>query len=310
MSDIIPIKPNRQKLENAKLAVQKIADKTPQTPTLSTFRHGKSWYGVTHKVTGEDMNVFVSDIQSLIFQLNKENIDTYKQFTAVYNFFDILDKEYIKYFNLSIDKLEVVTEEARKAGNDALNAQKEITRTIQVLKLTIEKLTKNKIETDNKLVSFENDIKAKLTQLNRIDELKRDLESNKHFSDVDTIWADVQTHKANISSIEERLSKGLIDISLLKDYKSKLEGLKYLSDVDTIWTDVQTHKTNIIGIEERLSKGLIDISLLKDYKSKLEGLKYLSDVDTIWADVQTHKANISSIEERLSKGLIDISLLK
>ena len=89
------------------------------------------------------------------------------------------------------------------------------------------------------------------------------LESYEHLGDVDTIWGDVEGHKADLSSfhqqvdsfvekVEEATARIDSDIESLQQYRAVLESYEHLGDVDTIWSDVEVHKEDLLGLHRKL----------------------------------------------------------
>lgn len=141
----------KQNFERAKNAIKNFSNNLPKTPQLNKFEENTLWGALSKNVTGKEMNQFVDIVAQQFIESNKTSVKIIKEFNDIYNVFEVLDKEYIEYFQTSIDNLIKVSDDAQKAGNDALSAQKEIDRTIQVLKITIEKLKKHETETDEKI---------------------------------------------------------------------------------------------------------------------------------------------------------------
>lgn len=145
------LKIKKQNFERAKNAIKNFSNNLPKTPQLNKFEENKLWGALSKNVTGKEMNQFVDIVAQQFIESNKTSVKIIKEFNDIYNVFEVLDKEYIEYFQTSIDNLIKVSDDAQKAGNDALNAQKEIDKTIQILKVTIEKLKKHEAETDEKI---------------------------------------------------------------------------------------------------------------------------------------------------------------
>jgi tetratricopeptide (TPR) repeat protein len=93
----------------------------------------KEGFFFSHKVTGEEMNCLVENVQQSLAQINERQSKTIKTFETVYETFDILDKGYIQKMLLNLQA-------ANEASEQAKNAQKDINDTIDIQKKTIHKL--------------------------------------------------------------------------------------------------------------------------------------------------------------------------
>ena len=124
-----------------------------------------------HTVTGEELNKLTAQVQEQFIQTNKYASETAKEFGQVYQALEALDKDYIQAILISV-------ESAKKASKEAKDAQKDIKKTIEIQRKTIDVLK----------------------------EFKSRVEGQKHIGDVDDIWSDVDSIKK---------SGGLDDISTL-----------------------------------------------------------------------------------------------
>ncbi|MBQ3731364.1 MAG: hypothetical protein II905_06425, partial [Muribaculaceae bacterium] len=84
------------------------------------------------------------------------------------------------------------------------------------------------------------------------------LESYTHLGEVDATWADVQTHKSDLSGLHEQINeitskatetteKIHADLAVLQHFQTLLESYTHLGEVDATWADVQTHKSDLSG---------------------------------------------------------------
>lgn len=189
----------------AKAKLKQFSDNIPQNPTLIKFEEDALWGVLSKNVTGKDMNEFVKEMQKILITGNKITKDIITEFKAIYDTFEALDKDYIQAILLSIKSSE-------KANDEALKANKDIERTIEALKLTVDKLNKfkNKSEEEidllkNQINTFQNTIDNNLHNLQRIDALKSQLEEYKFLNDIDTMWKDVQLNKDELSKVNNKL---------------------------------------------------------------------------------------------------------
>ena len=124
----------KQKFDVSIKNIEKLQQINRQLPEISAFQEKAGPFNLfSHRVTGEEMNVFGSEIQDNFLIVNNKLNQFYKQFIEIYNAFESLDKEYIAgivgAFNQAI--------EATKKAEDA---QKDINKTVELLKTTVEKI--------------------------------------------------------------------------------------------------------------------------------------------------------------------------
>ena len=169
------IQVKKQNFETLKNTLKSFSNNLPKTPLLVKFQED-NWIGLSKNVTGKEMNEFIVKLQKVFSETNATSIKIIKEFNDIYNVFEALDKEYIEYFEASIQNLTIVNEKAQ-------DAQKDVDSALKVLRVTIEKLNEyknistNQIENiEYRLNSYENYLGAKLEQLNEIGDIKASLE--------------------------------------------------------------------------------------------------------------------------------------
>lgn len=219
------LKIKNQNFERAKNAIKEFSNNLPKTPHLNKFEEDTLWGALSRSVTGKEMNQFVDKVDQLFIESNKTSVKIIKEFNDIYNVFEVLDKEYIAHFQVSLDNLNKVSKDAQQAGNDALNAQKEIDRTLQVLKITIEKLKKHEAETDEKIMLLNNKVEMiennqnskyslQLAPINHSE--KREIKSSKETEDLlnydynNKLLTNIKLLKLEFKEYKEKTNKKLI----------------------------------------------------------------------------------------------------
>lgn len=139
---------------NFEEAIRKIecfSNSIPEDLRLRKFEEKCGLFNLfDHNVTGEEMNDFIRDLQSLLIKSNENTRSLYAEFKEVYNAFDALDKEYIQAILLSIDA-------STNASSRALEAQEEIAKTIEALQLTVSSLKNFKGSVSEQLQALKSD---------------------------------------------------------------------------------------------------------------------------------------------------------
>ncbi|MBE6300652.1 MAG: hypothetical protein E7085_02185 [Parabacteroides distasonis] len=145
----------RHNFEIEKNKIQEVSKNLPPSPYFRRVEvDGGLFNWGDHKVTGREMNDFVSDVQDEMISINYTFKYVIGAFKDVYKALDYLDKEYIKGILISI-------EGAEKASKQALSAHEGNKKTIQALQRTVE-ILKDFKET----VTFDlENLKSELTQI-------------------------------------------------------------------------------------------------------------------------------------------------
>lgn len=280
--------------EKQKKELKKFADQPATSTELDKFSTGGQWSdfwsgglaGVLsgHKVTGEEMNSLVTELQSCFAEINERDRKVIKEFGQVYETFEALDKGYIQGILIGVESAKHASEEAKAAQKDADDAIKALQKTISKLK-----------------------------------QFKDEVNRHKHLKDIDEMWSDVHRIDGQIEEISERidtqepqieaLSKKIDDtisgiqghINDLTEYKDNLEKIEHLSDIDCLWTDVDALKKTTSGLSKSfetktkdLEKGLSDIQTFR------ESQKHFDSIDDMWDRLQ-------SSEKKLQKCIEDLS---
>ncbi|MFV0187800.1 hypothetical protein OBK20_10575 [Empedobacter falsenii] len=296
------IQVKKQNFETLKNTLKSFSNNLPKTPLLVKFQED-NWIGLSKNVTGKEMNEFIVKLQKVFSETNATSIKIIKEFNDIYNVFEALDKEYIEYFEASIQNLTIVNEKAQ-------DAQKDVDSALKVLRVTIEKLNEyknistNQIENiEYRLNSYENYLGAKLEQLNEIGDIKASLEKYQHYMDIDVLWADVQIHKDQIQNLIYTSDNVLQDLVFVKNHIKRIEALNHIDDVDATWEQVQYNTTEIKSIVENLHS-------LNSFKAKVDSITHLNNIDEMWNDLVKIKSDIPDIFSNLKEHSINIEELK
>lgn len=221
---------------NFEASLQKLHSLSQHIPndcTLAKVEEDGGFLGLgDHKVTGKELNSLTGRIQNKLISINGTLRNFYKEFNAVYETLDTLDKEYIAGILMSVSN-------SQKASDEALAAHKDISKTINALERTVISLKefKHNISTD---------ISAICTKL---DLVPGTFNGCVHLKDIDTIWSDVK----NLQSTAEKSNNDIIalkqHLTLLLDYKQYLESLQHLNEIDSMWSDIALLASRLDGVE-------------------------------------------------------------
>ncbi|MFV0140110.1 hypothetical protein ACTS91_10215 [Empedobacter falsenii] len=296
------IQVKKQNFETLKNTLKSFSNNLPKTPLLVKFQED-NWIGLSKNVTGKEMNEFIVKLQKVFSETNATSIKIIKEFNDIYNVFEALDKEYIEYFEASINNLTIVNEKAQ-------DAQKDVDSALKVLRGTIEKLNEfKKLSTSQlenieyRLNTFDTYLDTKLEQFNQIEEIKASLEKYEHFMDIDKLWVDVQMHKDQIQNLINTSDNVLQDLVFVKNHIKRIEALNHIDDLDATWEQVQYHTTEIKSIIKNLHS-------LNSFKAKVDSITHLNNIDEMWNDLVKIKSDIPDIFSNLKEHSINIEELK
>ena len=93
-------------------------DKFSTSGKFSDFLSGGLLGLIDHKVTGEEMNKLVTELQTCFAEINERDRKVIKEFGQVYETFEALDKGYIQGILIGVKSAEEASKEAKAAQKD------------------------------------------------------------------------------------------------------------------------------------------------------------------------------------------------
>ena len=134
----------KDKFDGAMLKIESNLKNNKKIAKLDKFDESSGPFGLfPKKITGQEMNIFTTQLQNILLKTNEKINDYYSHFLDVYAALEALDKEYLSgivgAFNQAV--------EATKKAEDA---QRDIKKTIEALQKVV-----TKIEDFNSKVNFE-----------------------------------------------------------------------------------------------------------------------------------------------------------
>lgn len=260
-------------------------DKFSTNGKLSDFLSGGLLGLIDHKVTGEEMNKLVTELQTCFAEINERDRKVIKEFGQVYETFEALDKGYIQGILIGVKS-------AEEASKEAKAAQKDIDDTIKALKLTVQKLQ----------------------------EFKNQVNAHAHLKDIDAMWGDLSSLKRNtdkISSEQEKQYKKLDQkVGDLEKHKADLLKISHIKEIDEMWGNLKETVGNIEAVKSEIATVNADVKVVaksvEQYRSKLDQITHLDDIDDLWNQVQNlnsllttqigkMKSTIDQIQDRVNE---------
>ena len=137
----------------------------------------------------------------------------------------------------------------------------------------------------NKLKDLHQIVQAQNARNETLENLYKNITSKAHYNDIDAIWNDVESHKANLADFHQQVDSfiekvnqttGRInnDITALQQYRTLLETYQHLGDIDAIWNDVEGHKASITELQDQMSHFISDVhTTTKEIKESINNLE-------------------------------------
>jgi hypothetical protein len=134
-----------------------------------------------HKVTGDELNIRLSDIQKNFVDINKSHNNFIKEFREVYNALDALDEEYIASILSNVRAIEKTSSDVR-VQQDVLKEHHD-----------------NLLKQQSKLDAHQIEIEKNVTNISKIVKslraFKENLDSYEHLKDIDKFYDEYQNFK-------------------------------------------------------------------------------------------------------------------
>lgn len=177
-------------------AFKEQSDKEKKLSKVDTSGGLFNWFD--HKVTGDEFNNLIVQLQNIVKCLQDNDIKMIKEFEAVYNALESLDSEYIPAILTGVKS-------AEEASNQAKKALDRIDGTI---------------ETQEKVIAVLKSHKEKLEKL-------------KHLESIDDLWNKQEIQENDLNKITTRTSKTEEKIGELYNIfeKEKEENNNFLNDI-------------------------------------------------------------------------------
>lgn len=261
--------------EVAKREIRDFAKKVPNSVSIEKVEtDGGLFNWGNHKVTGEEFNSRMRSIQALMIGQNKSIKEIITKFSEIYKALDALDKDYITAIISSI-------EAAAKASNEAKDAQVSINRTIEALKLTVEKLKE-----------FKHDVTRELRQLKADSGMVKG-RPMVHLKDIDDIWDTVNRTEVSLGGLSEKLMSIQAEGNKLGERISQQEqlGTQLKDGFDVFSVDANRAIESVKG----------SLHQLNDFRVSLESFRHLAEIDDTWELVHGIAGELDTLCEDVKK---------
>ena len=217
-------------------SLQKYTEQTQKDVCISRVRQNDGPFNWRiHKVTGEEINEVISQIQTCIIDLRSLGQGFVDEFGQVYNAFASLDRDYISGIVASIKSAEKVSIDERKDRAD-------IKKLVEQHELSVAVLKKFKADLDS-LKDLTN---------KEFPEYMADLSKVQHLKDVDIIYADLEKLKINLATVTDLQTEYANILHAVRDYCDALSRLQHILDIDELWTLSESVREEVQNINKSL----------------------------------------------------------
>lgn len=237
----------------AKNSLKKYTEKAKKDVELSRVPTDGGLFNLgSHKVTGEEFNDRMSQVQTYLINLNSLNQGLIDEFGEVYKAFESLDKDYISGIVASIKAAEEVSKQEQKDRKDIkeLVAQHELSvAVLKKFKADIDQL-KHLTDIDKAWELIENQVKLS----KEFSEYLADLSKVKHLKDVDALYTNFEKLHQEFCDLTEKHSQYAVELKAVQTYCDTLSKLKHIGDIDELWNIADAATQEIQNLKNALGE--------------------------------------------------------
>lgn len=261
--------------------------------------------GISHKVTGKELNALTEEIQNCFIDINNTQIKLIKEFGDVYIALDALDREHISGILASIKATE-------KTSERIAETQVQIQKIVDDQKKTLVVLQKFKLKLDDyahltdidKIWNDCQNMHKEIQSLNySVNETA--FKSNQNENVITEIKQNFADADSKITQISENLTEQIARIENLISFMNELEKITHLRDIDDIWNyltnasvTLKTLCEEIDTTQSTIVRQQQDIQKLLDFVKTTSEYEHLKDVDVMWDKVEDNSKTLESLKKQ------------
>lgn len=277
--------------EIAKNRLKEFSEKTETKLTLDTVDTDGFFPFSDHRVTGQELNTRLANIQDHFATINETNNKIIREFREVYNALDVLDKDYITSIIANIKAIE-------KTSNDVRIQQ-------NILKQHNEKLENQQNKLDIHQVEINKSVESISKIVNALKIFKDKLEEYRHLNDIDQIWRDIENHSSMLAENKRKEEQFLINLKTIEITNNDIR-----KQQDTLKKENEKLEKYYIKLDTHQSETDKNITILKTFKDKLDKYEHLNDIDQIWKDIKNFSSILNESKKREEQFFINLKAIK
>ena len=270
--------------EIAKNRLKEFSENTETKLTLDAVDTDGFFPFSDHRVTGQELNDRLVNIQKHFTTINETNNKRIKEFREVYNALDVLDKDYITSIIANVKAIE-------KTSNDVRIQQ-------NILKQHNEKLENQQNKLDIHQVEINKSVESISKIVNALKVFKDKLEEYRHLNDIDQIWRDIENHSSILAENKRKEEQFLFNLKAIEIANN---------DIRKQYIKLDTHQSEI---DKNIESILKNIAVLKTFKDNLDKYEHLNDIDQIWKDIKNFASILNESRKREEQFLTNLRTIK
>ena len=254
--------------EIAKNRLKEFSEKTETKLTLDTVDTDGFFPFSDHRVTGQELNTRLANIQDHFATINETNNKIIREFREVYNALDVLDKDYITSIIANVKAIE-------KTSNDVRIQQ-------NILKQHNEKPENQQNKLDIHQVEINKSVEGISKIVNALKIFKDKLEEYRHLNDIDQIWKDIKNFSSILNESKKREEQFFINLKAIKEINDNIiiqhnELVKEHNELTKRLSEIDKNMENVSNtLDERKKRDEILLSIIQ--KNKVEVNKHIIDI--------------------------------
>ena len=244
-----------------------------------------------HRVTGQELNTRLANIQNHFATINDTSNKIIKEFREVYNALDVLDKDYITSIIANVKAIEKTSNDVRVQQN--------------ILKQHNEKLENQQNKLDIHQVEINKSVESISKIVSALKIFKDKLEEYRHLNDIDQIWRDIENHSSMLAENKRKEEQFLINLKTIEIANNDIR-----KQQDTLKKEKEKLEKQYIKLDTHQSETDKNITILKTFKDKLDKYEHLNDIDQIWKDIKNFSSILNESKKREEQFFINLKAIK
>lgn len=277
--------------EIAKNRLKEFSENTETKLTLDPVDTDGFFPFSDHRVTGQELNDKLVDIQKHFTTINETNNKIIREFREVYNALDILDKDYITSIIANVKAIEKTSNDVRVQQN--------------ILKQHNEKLENQQNKLDIHQVEINKSVESISKIVSALKIFKDKLEEYRHLNDIDQIWRDIENHSSMLAESKKKEEQFLINLKTIEVANNDI-----IKQQDTLKKEKEKLEKQYIELDTHQSETDKNITILKTFKDKLDKYEHLNDIDQIWKDIKNFSSILNESKKREEQFFINLKAIK
>ena len=277
--------------EIAKNRLKEFSEKTETKLELKSVDTDGFFPFSDHRVTGQELNTRLANIQDHFATINDTSNKIIKEFREVYNALDVLDKDYITSIIANVKAIE-------KTSNDVRIQQ-------NILKQHNEKLENQQNKLDMHQVEINKSVESISKIVSALKIFKDKLEEYRHLNDIDQIWRDIENHSSILAESKRKEEQFLINLKTIEIANNDIR-----KQQDTLKKEKEKLEKHYIKLDTHQSETDKNITILKTFKDKLDKYEHLNDIDQIWQDIKNFSSILNESKKREEQFFINLKTIK